>query len=274
VGPAAVDALARLADDAREVDAWLREAAEVALSAALRRDSATGAPDAEIQLEPEVLATYHRSVARYALRIAYERLRGSRADLTRDHLNATEALLRRTGELNLPGGVRAVREHGRLRFTREARPAGRAGVAAWGPISIGMQGTVRVPDLGLRVRAEVLPEAMPAEIPSDEAREAVFDCGLLRPPLEIRSWRHGDRFSPLGLRGTQKLSDLFVNRKVPRFERARIPLLTDSEGILWVVGHRRSDRARVTRQTTRALRVTVLPDHDVESNETAAVDDA
>jgi tRNA(Ile)-lysidine synthase len=137
-----------------------------------------------------------------------------------------------------------------------------------------MQGTVRVPGLGLRVRAELLPEAIAAEIPPDEAREAVFDCGLLRPPLEIRSWRHGDRFSPLGLRGTQKLSDLFVNRKVPRFERARVPILTDAEGILWVVGHRRSGRARVTPRTTRALRVSVLPDPDIESNETAAVDDA
>ena len=54
----------------------------------------------------------------------------------------------------------------------------------------------------------------------------------------MRSWRFGDRYQPFGLGGrSRKLQDLFVDRKVPRAERARIPLVLDAAGrVVWVVG--------------------------------------
>ncbi len=61
---------------------------------------------------------------------------------------------------------------------------------------------------------------------------------LLEAPLSLRSWRPGDRFRPLGMSGHKKLQDFFVDAKVPRFERERIPLLLSGERIAWVVGHR------------------------------------
>jgi tRNA(Ile)-lysidine synthase len=60
----------------------------------------------------------------------------------------------------------------------------------------------------------------------------------LEAPLALRGWRPGDRFRPLGMSGEKKLQDFFVDAKVPRQERARIPLLLVGGRIAWVVGQR------------------------------------
>ena len=54
----------------------------------------------------------------------------------------------------------------------------------------------------------------------------------------VRNMARADRFSPLGLRGTKKLSDFFTDLKVPPRERARAPLICDENGIVWVGGYR------------------------------------
>lgn len=72
--------------------------------------------------------------------------------------------------------------------------------------------------------------------------------------LTIRSPAPGDRFEPLGMDGrSMPLNDFLRGRGVPRAERLRTPLLCDRDGIVWVVGHRISQRVRVTEATVRTL---------------------
>jgi tRNA(Ile)-lysidine synthase len=73
--------------------------------------------------------------------------------------------------------------------------------------------------------------------------------------LKIRNFRPGDRFQPLGVRGTQKLKEFFIDHKIPRFERPRIPLLISGEMIAWVMGYRIDERVKITEHTQRVLRV-------------------
>jgi len=85
-----------------------------------------------------------------------------------------------------------------------------------------------------------------------------MDYETLRFPLKMRNFRPGDRFSPLGVRGTQKLKDFFINHKVPKFERSSVPLLISEEGIAWVVGYRIDERVKITEKTIRVLKVKVV----------------
>jgi tRNA(Ile)-lysidine synthase len=55
--------------------------------------------------------------------------------------------------------------------------------------------------------------------------------------------------------GTKKVQDLFVDEKVPREERTSIPLLVSERGVVWVVGHRIAEWARVPENAKLALRV-------------------
>jgi tRNA(Ile)-lysidine synthase len=73
----------------------------------------------------------------------------------------------------------------------------------------------------------------------------------------MRSFRPGDRFQPLGARGEQKLKEFFIDHKIPRRERPGIPLLVSEERIVWVVGYRISEWAKVTEKTERIVRVEV-----------------
>ena len=47
--------------------------------------------------------------------------------------------------------------------------------------------------------------------------------------------------------GRKKLQDVLVDRKVPRAQRDRVPLVVDADDrILWVAGHVVAEEARVT----------------------------
>ena len=65
-------------------------------------------------------------------------------------------------------------------------------------------------------------------------------------PLVVRNRRPGDRLQPLGGPGRRKLQDLFVDRKIPRDARDRVPVITDANGrILWVPGVAMAEQCRV-----------------------------
>lgn len=82
-----------------------------------------------------------------------------------------------------------------------------------------------------------------------------IDASKVRFPLTVRARRDGDRFTPLGMQNQKKLQDYFTDRKVSRTKRARIPLLCDADGIVWVVGHAIDERVRVTEDTRQMMRL-------------------
>jgi tRNA(Ile)-lysidine synthase len=70
----------------------------------------------------------------------------------------------------------------------------------------------------------------------------------------VRPWRAGDRVAPLGLGGTKTVGDLFTARRVPREERATIPIVEVAGEIAWIPGVATGERFRVTGATRAALR--------------------
>jgi tRNA(Ile)-lysidine synthase len=74
----------------------------------------------------------------------------------------------------------------------------------------------------------------------------------------MRSFRPGDRFHPLGSKGTQKLKEFFIDHKIAKIDRPQIPLLISGETIVWVVGYRINEGFKVTPKTQKVLKVEVL----------------
>jgi tRNA(Ile)-lysidine synthase len=109
------------------------------------------------------------------------------------------------------------------------------------------------------IGGEVVTEEMDVEgqpgFPKGSSETAFLDYEVLQFPLRIRNFRPGDRFQPLGVKGSQKLKEFFIDHKIPRFERSKIPLLISGERIVWVVGHRIDEYARVSDRTRRILKV-------------------
>jgi tRNA(Ile)-lysidine synthase len=61
----------------------------------------------------------------------------------------------------------------------------------------------------------------------------------------VRGPRRGDRYRPLGLKGSSKLSDLFINAKIPRSQRERWPVVVRDDEIVWVPGFRVAESWKV-----------------------------
>ena len=79
---------------------------------------------------------------------------------------------------------------------------------------------------------------------------AQLDFDTLKFPLTLRHWRHGDRFHPLGMKGSKLLSDFFVDQKYTEWQKRNVWLLVAADGdILWVVGYRIDERYKVSIST-------------------------
>ncbi len=83
----------------------------------------------------------------------------------------------------------------------------------------------------------------------------IFDFDKIKGNLYLRNRRNGDRFIPFGMLGSKKLKDYFIDEKISRSKRDKIPLIVDEENILWVVGYRTSEIYKVTKETKKILSI-------------------
>jgi len=145
--------------------------------------------------------------------------------------------------LDVGGGVRAIVEYGVLRFepvTAAPAPSER---------SLSVPGSAEFGAWALQATLERSSAQATAQA---DAAVAVLDADRLRPgALTVRSWRAGDRMRPLGLDGTKSLADLFSDRRVPRAQRATLPVLLSEGEIAWVPGVATAEEFRVRADTRR-----------------------
>lgn len=80
-----------------------------------------------------------------------------------------------------------------------------------------------------------------------------IDFDKVKGNINIRYRKNGDAFIPLGMKGIKKLKDFFIDEKLSRDLRDRVPIITDEEKILWVCGYRMSDQVKITGDTENIL---------------------
>jgi len=125
-------------------------------------------------------------------------------------------------------------------------------------IVVQVPGETPIPSAGVTLFAQysTLPEV--AQWRQDNW-EVWCDASRIGGKLVARGWRRGDRIQPLGLSGHRKLSDIFIDRKIPAHRRRQIPVVCDEEGIVWVVGVCLAERVRCTPQTRQTLHLHAQP---------------
>lgn len=131
-----------------------------------------------------------------------------------------------TRTFDVPGGRVRV-SYGRVQLERP-----HIGSMAEAPLPVELPGPGQYPfgtGRALAVRAAGMTEG------EDSAGWAWFDAEAMSWPLQVRTFRPGDRMRPRGGRGSRKLSDLLIDAKIPRPERASLPIVTDGNGTLLFV---------------------------------------
>lgn len=259
LNPQAEDALIRLAEQARGLDAYLTETGERMLESLVVEHN-----DRELVLHSPSLARKARVIQTQLIRRAILRMGVGEGELAYGHFNAVADLAagqEGSKALDLPGGLRVSRRYDRLVF--EWASGDRITATETGEFRVAMNGTTALPAHGVQITVDVLTAdaaTIDAHIHrrtgrSGTSREEWLDADQVHPPLIARSRRPGDRFFPLGMTGMKKLSDFFIDEKIDARRRDRAVVLCDQLGPIWIVSFRIDERVRLTRATRRVLRV-------------------
>ena len=84
----------------------------------------------------------------------------------------------------------------------------------------------------------------------DPSLGAQFDIDKINFPLTIRHWKKGDKFKPLGMKGSKLLSDFFNDLGFTEYQKQNVRIMEDANGlILWVVGYRINDKVKISDST-------------------------
>lgn len=151
--------------------------------------------------------------------------------------------------IHLPDRITARRIYDRLEIGKGERPS----TAAF-DYPVTFPGITAIGELGKML---VIAFVDHWKVGEGSSHHVFLDPRRLQAPLRVRNWRHGDKFRPLGMTGSKKIKDCFIDWKVPVEQRARVPLIVSGEAIVWVVGYRISQDVRVTAETKRAIRMEV-----------------
>lgn len=207
------------------------------------------------------LASLPRALQSQLIREGFRHLTGDLVDLEAKHIDAVLMLassIRGSSARHLAGGIRAIREYSRLTLSPETSSKSEGPLPT---IGINIPGTTVMAGWKKIVRAEI--KGRPCSWSPDKiggGHHADMDFNSIGSDLWVRTRQAGDRLRPLGMDGTKKVHDILVDAKISRWERDKVPLLVDGHGrVLWLVGYRLSDLAKVEENTTKVLCLTVGP---------------
>ncbi|MDQ3169962.1 MAG: tRNA lysidine(34) synthetase TilS [Acidobacteriota bacterium] len=255
-GDAVIDALARTAaliqDDAEELD---RQAIEMARSHVLR---GAGIDVPSFRLDIAGLRAAGPALGRRVVRTALGQVAAG-CFQSLEHVEAVRSLMKEAAasSVQVPGAV-ARRDGETIVIVSRAADDGQARELSGFEMPLPVPGRADIQASGLVVTAEVGALSASALAGLGARHDAVAVQGVDAAQLTVRSRRPGDVLRPLGAPGRRKLQDVFVDRKVARRERDRVPLVVDDRGrIVWVVGHTIADEFRVTAPGGRVLLLTV-----------------
>ena len=156
--------------------------------------------------------------------------------------------------MSLPGDVRVTRRYGELRVGKKT------GVVKPFRVVIAAPGATMIPGLGAQVTtswAKGVIRQRGVGVGHLPARASISREAVGRSKIIVRSWKSGDRIRPLGMSGSCKLQDVFVDAKVPRDARNLIPVFECRGEIIWIPGYRVARGWEVLPSQQTSLRIEV-----------------
>ncbi len=196
----------------------------------------------------------NRAVQGAVIRLFIAERMGTLRRIARAHIEAIRELIVAGGpsdSIDLPGGWHAARQYNLFRLTNMRERI--ADSAKFSVVIVPDEITI-VKEAGFKFAASTI-SAADASMP-ESLSIAMFDAAKIADgQLLARSFMRGDRMHPMGMRGTRKVHDVFVDRKIARARRNRFPVVTVGGEIAWIPGLARADCALVSNATETILRV-------------------
>lgn len=214
-----------------------------------------------VALDTEGLKKLHEGIRKRVVRMAVEELKGDLKGLEHVHVENVIDLASkgRTGSrVHLPCGIRAGISYGRLVFRLEPESEGTADFEK--PLEI--PGTTFLGAFGGKIEAAVDESPGGRYLKHGVSRcslDQIFDYEKLKKGINIRNRREGDVFKPFKSKGTKKLKEYMIDKKIPREIRDAIPLAAQGKEIIWIIGYDVSDKFIADENTNSVLKLEYYP---------------
>ena len=207
-----------------------------------------------ITLSIKVLNTTKKIIRYYVFKRCMLLLANVESDVYQNNITEIENILNSDGSkmLNLPNKIYVLKEYDNLIFTtknpvlsKNKMPDAKTLETIRPRFSFGEY----------RVKMKKIKKLPSDKVLSSNSNLIFLDYDKLEFPLIIRNRDSGDRFIPFGLSGFKKLKDFFIDEKVSKFDRDKIPVFTDSKKIIWIGGMRIDNRVAIDNNTTNILKI-------------------
>jgi tRNA(Ile)-lysidine synthase len=242
--PSLIKTICRTSDILREEDTYLeRLTTKTLMKIISRKDDET----AELFLVP--LERLEKPFLRRVLRRVIDVTKGLRG-VDFNHIEDMIYLIKngKAGDrINLPKGVRVIKEYSLVRITSKF-PGKMA------EYEINPPGEIIIKEADAVMKARIEKEKRD---PGDGRISVLLDASKMRFPLKVRARADGDFFFPAGFGKRKKLQDFFVDEKIPRDDREKIPIVVSGNDIIWIAGYRADSRYMVTGKTEKCLRLII-----------------
>jgi len=197
----------------------------------------------------------HEAVMTRVIRMALKEIVGDLYNFEKGHIYDIIDIQRGTTgkSIMLPNGVIALNDYGRV-YMCIGKDKKEEKKELEYKLVLNSQNNLK--DIGLRVSLNIINNKNEMN-PKEDNLVKYFDYDKIVGDISLRFRRNGDRFTPLGMKGSKKLKDLFIDLKISKEKRDNIPLIIFGDEIGWVVGYRISDKFKVENHSKTILKIKI-----------------
>ncbi|MCP4582670.1 MAG: tRNA lysidine(34) synthetase TilS [candidate division Zixibacteria bacterium] len=206
----------------------------------------------QITLDLEKLPTYYDSLRSWILLRAYFHLTddNKRPDSTK--IERAVNLSRRGAVTLLGSGIIVSNHAGKLILCRPLEQVKR--------IRLRRNSKTKLTDSGLAIQVEIIDGFSVKDIEKGNDESIAFLDNDKVSKLTVRGFIEGDKFQPLGMRGTKKVADYLNDKGVPLVFKKSIPIVLSNDDIIWIAGYGIAEKFKVTVKTSKVLKIQMLRD--------------
>ncbi len=209
--------------------------------------------DKAVEVNVEKLSGYHEAIQSRIIRYAIKDVLGDTNFVDQKHIEDVMQLIdtSKNGKmLNLPRGVFAYRRANSILFTLEEIKEDEIEYSYHVP----KDGFIKIKELGILVDSDVITIEKYRSLKKDSSVKAV-DFDKIKGGITVRNRQPGDKIKLKG--GTKKIKDLFIDLKIPREMRNRVPIVVDGEEVILAGEYRMNENYKIDENTKKVLKLSI-----------------
>lgn len=239
------EAVIRLAQVAREENEYLEQQGEILFKKMAEIEAHS------IKISKAALQEQHPAMQRRLLRKSLETLAETLNGFEYKHFQGMLQLLdKNTGAaMTLPYSIRAYISYDNLIIAKKIEKTDKK---CYYKLKYNCDNAVF--EAGIDVKLQLIEMKDLSTIPKSNC-SVYLDAGKVKGELVLRNRGLGDIFSPIGLKGSKKLKDYLIDKKIPKEKRDDLLLLAEGNEIVWILGGVISEKYKLTADTQEVLMV-------------------